>query len=387
VSVLIGSTDKMGVGVNVQARMIAIHHLDCPWWPASIEQRDGRGIRQGNQNDQIHILRYAAQSSFDVFNWQAVQRKATFIDQVMRRDVTGRSIDDIGDAALSYAEVKALATGNPLIMQRAGVASDLVRLERQLAAHNRDQASLARTETSSQRHAERLRSEAAAYRAADSRRQPTAGDRFTMVVAGARHNKRPDAGAALQREALARLDRLALGARHVDVVGHLGGHDVELHATRDPGGAYGELRFAGLPGWAANFTRGELRAASPVGLVTRLENRLAGLGQRAQEADDAARHAEGEAARAAKRIGAAFDLMPQITELRARLADIDTQLAALEDTGDTAQAAPPPAQATSPGDDQTASNDLPGPPGPGDGPAAYRPRWPRRQAPDTGIGL
>jgi N12 class adenine-specific DNA methylase len=331
VSVLIGSTEKMGVGVNVQSRVTAVHHLDCPWWPASIEQRDGRGQRQGNQNDEIRILRYAARGSFDVFTWETVQRKATFIDQVMRGDAVGRSIDDIGDAALSYAEVKALATGNPLIMERAGVASDLVRLERQLAAHNRDQGALMKSRAASERRAGHLRSTAASYRDADSRRQPTAGDRFAMVVAGARYHSRPDAGAALQHEVMARLDHMALGARAVTVVGHLGGLDVELNATRDPGGAYGELGFAGLPAWVVNFTRAELRDFSPGGLVSRLEHRLAALGERAQDAEQDADAAEREAARAAARIGAPFDQLDRIAELRTRLAEIDVALAELED--------------------------------------------------------
>ncbi|MDP9072657.1 MAG: helicase, partial [Actinomycetota bacterium] len=153
VSVLIGSTEKMGVGVNVQARAFSLHHLDCPWRPADLEQRDGRLVRQGNQNSQVRILRYATESSLDVYVWQTCTRKATFIDQVMRGEIAGRSIDDIGDAALSYAEVTALATGNPLIMERAGVAGDLARLERQLAAHRRDQDVLVRTKGSSQRRA------------------------------------------------------------------------------------------------------------------------------------------------------------------------------------------------------------------------------------------
>ena len=332
VSVLVGSTDKMGVGVNVQARAIAVHHLDCPWWPASIEQRDGRVRRQGNQNPEVHVLRYATQSSFDVFTWETVQRKATFIDQVMRGDIAGRSVDDIGDAALSYAEVKALATGNPLIMERAGVASELVRLERQLAAHNRDQAALVRTHASAERRAGHARASADACRAVDARRQPTAGDRFSMIVAGARHHKRAEAATALQDELSGHLDRLALGARSTAVVGQLGGIDVELTATRDPGGAYGELGFSGLRGWVANFTRGELRALAPIGVISRLEHRLNNLAERAAESDDEAVRAQTEAARALGRIGAGFDQMARIDELRNRLADIDVALAPLEET-------------------------------------------------------
>ncbi|MFP5376811.1 MAG: helicase, partial [Acidimicrobiia bacterium] len=121
VAVLVGSTEKMGVGTNVQARLSALHHLDCPWRPADIAQREGRAIRQGNQNPEVTIARYVTEGSFDVFCWQTVERKAAFIHQVMSGEVAGREVDDIGDVALSYAEVKALASGDPLILEKAGV--------------------------------------------------------------------------------------------------------------------------------------------------------------------------------------------------------------------------------------------------------------------------
>ena len=178
-----------------------------------------------------------------MYVWQTCTRKATFIDQVMRGEIAGRSIDDIGDAALSYAEVMALATGNPLIMERAGVAGDLARLERQLAAHRRDQDVLVRTKASSQRRAAQQHKVAAVYQQAAARREDTAGDRFAMVVAGTRYAKRTDAGAALQEDVTARLDRLGPDTSTVAVVGRLGGLDVELTATRDPTGS---LRRAGL---------------------------------------------------------------------------------------------------------------------------------------------
>ncbi|MGO8608954.1 hypothetical protein ACC848_38990, partial [Rhizobium johnstonii] len=94
---------KMGVGTNVQARLAAMHHVDCPWRPADLEQRDGRGIRQGNQNPEVAVFRYVVERSFDAYSWQTVARKAGFIAQVMRGDPSVRSIDDIGDTALSAA--------------------------------------------------------------------------------------------------------------------------------------------------------------------------------------------------------------------------------------------------------------------------------------------
>ena len=123
VAVLIGSTGKMGVGTNVQSRAIALHHVDCPWWPADVEQRDGRIMRQGNQNAEIGIYRYVVEG--DGFMWESVSRKARFIAQIMRGKLDVREIEDIGDTALSAAETKALASGNPLLLEQSIAANDV----------------------------------------------------------------------------------------------------------------------------------------------------------------------------------------------------------------------------------------------------------------------
>ena len=132
----------MGVGTNVQARAIALHHLDCPWRPADLEQRDGRILRQGNQNPQVRIIRYATENCFDVYSWQTVERKARFIDQVMRGRIEAREIDDIGDAALSFAEVKALASGDPLILDKAARTPNAPAWNASPGAHDRAQTGL-----------------------------------------------------------------------------------------------------------------------------------------------------------------------------------------------------------------------------------------------------
>ncbi|MGH9165030.1 MAG: hypothetical protein ACRDZW_05895, partial [Acidimicrobiales bacterium] len=145
VSVLVGSTDKMGVGTNVQARAVALHHLDCPWRPADIEQREGRIVRQGNQNPEVSILRYATEASFDIYMWQTVERKAAFIAQVASGRGVDRDVEDVGDQALSFAEVKALATGNPLILEKAAVDAEVARLSRLRRSHQDDQHRLRRS--------------------------------------------------------------------------------------------------------------------------------------------------------------------------------------------------------------------------------------------------
>ena len=127
--VLIGSTDKCGTGVNVQTHLVAMHHVDCPWKPSSIEQREGRGIRQGNENDEIAVYRYVTKGTFDAYNWSLVENKQRFISQVMTSKTVSRTCDDIDEATLSYAEIKAVATGNPLIREKMEIDNEVQKLQ------------------------------------------------------------------------------------------------------------------------------------------------------------------------------------------------------------------------------------------------------------------
>ena len=128
VRVLIGSTAKLGTGTNVQKRLAAMHHLDAPWKPAEVEQRDGRILRQGNENAEVAIYRYVTEGSFDAFMWQTLETKARFINQVMTGKSGVRRADDIGGQELSYAEVKAIASGNPAVLTLAEADAELQRL-------------------------------------------------------------------------------------------------------------------------------------------------------------------------------------------------------------------------------------------------------------------
>jgi len=118
VRVLLGSTPKLGAGTNVQDRLIALHHLDCPWKPAELEQQDGRILRQGNQNEKVWIYKYVTESTFDAYMWQILENKQKFISQVMTSKSPVRSCEDVDDTALSYAEIKSLATGNVHIKEK-----------------------------------------------------------------------------------------------------------------------------------------------------------------------------------------------------------------------------------------------------------------------------
>jgi N12 class adenine-specific DNA methylase len=143
VRVLVGSTQKMGTGTNVQKRLVALHHFDVPWKPSEIEQRDGRGLRQGNMNDEIGIYRYVTTGSFDAFMWQANETKARSINQFMSGDLSVRRMDDVSSQELSYSEVKAIASGNPGFLTLAETDAELQRLAI-LDKNHRDEQYLAR---------------------------------------------------------------------------------------------------------------------------------------------------------------------------------------------------------------------------------------------------
>ena len=139
VRVLMGSTFKMGAGMNVQDRLVALHDLDCPWRPGDLEQRSGRIIRQGNMNPEVHIYRYVTESTFDAYLWQTVENKQKFISQIMTSKSPVRSCEDVDETALSYAEIKALCAGDDRIKEKMDLDVDVARLKLMKANHQSQQ--------------------------------------------------------------------------------------------------------------------------------------------------------------------------------------------------------------------------------------------------------
>ena len=129
VRILLGSTQKMGAGTNVQDRLIALHHLDVPWRPRDIEQREGRILRQGNLNKMVMIFRYVTKESFDAYSWQTLETKQKYISQIYRGDTTVRTMDDLDNSTMSFAQIKAIASGNPLILEKFKVDTDVQKLK------------------------------------------------------------------------------------------------------------------------------------------------------------------------------------------------------------------------------------------------------------------
>ena len=325
VSVLVGSTEKMGVGTNVQARAVALHHLDCPWRPADIEQRDGRILRQGNQNPEVRVIRYATEGSFDIYMWQTVERKAAFINQIAAGRATDRDVDDIGDQALSYAEVKALATGDPLILEKATVDADVARLTRLERSHLDDQHRLRRTLDTASARADREAGRIEALRALIGRRVDTRGDRFAMTVDGVRHTKRADAGEHLLRLCSRRLAALGIDGHETFSVGQLAGLDIEAEADR----RIEDQVVVTVVGTneAVRLDAKDLKDPEVASsLVVRLERRIQGLDSKFESATVDHRAAVEEAKRAEARMGAPFEHADELHRLQRRQAEINDTL-------------------------------------------------------------
>ena len=198
---LLGSTAKMGAGTNVQDRLIALHHLDVPWRPSDIEQQEGRILRQGNMNDKVKIFRYVTEGTFDSYSWQLIENKQKFIGQIMTSKSPVRSCEDIDEAALSYAEVKALATGNPYIKEKmdldiqvsklkllkANHTSQRYRLEDNIAKHYPMQI------TALKERLEGYRADIQTYTA----HKPVDKDAFSMKIGNRTYTDKKEVGAAL----------------------------------------------------------------------------------------------------------------------------------------------------------------------------------------------
>ncbi|WP_442910118.1 helicase-related protein [Kocuria sp. cx-116] len=304
VAVLLGSTQRMGVGTNIQARAVHLVDLDAPWRPADVAQRHGRIVRQGNQNAEVAISQVVTKGSFDTFMWQTLERKSKFIDQIMRGRLDVREIEDLGDNTLSFAEVKAISSGNPLILEKSKAGQELTRLERLNRAWHRNQSSLVFRKDAAAARADALENELPAIQAAVQRTtDELGGEKFRMTIDGVTYDKRTEAAQAWQRWAGVHASSRPPRAGEIDlgVAGQIGGHDIRVVQRpgnlTDLGASTVELRIDDAPGVTVDVTRATSLNPS-VGMIQRLENqvralpeevtkRQARLASARQEAEDA----------------------------------------------------------------------------------------------------
>ena len=282
VRVLLGSTEKMGAGTNVQQRLVALHHLDAPWRPRDIEQREGRILRQGNANKEVQIFRYVTEGSFDAYMWQTLETKAHFIQQVMRGETSVRSAEDLESGALTYAEIKAIASGNPAVVEKIKIDTEIRKLDQLRAVHANQQRhirweirDLPRQIAEEKQHLAHIEADIATRNANESAE-------FSMTV-----GNRVFSGKGAREEAANALTFAILSWRDDQTMqprGALRGFEI---LSRGKSGGFGlvqederlpELFVRGRATYSAN-----LNAANPIGTVQSIEHTLRNLDKLAAE--------------------------------------------------------------------------------------------------------
>ncbi|MHA6688549.1 N-6 DNA methylase [Mesorhizobium sp. A556] len=321
---LIGSSETMGTGVNAQLRLKALHHLDVPWLPSQIEQREGRIGRQGNQHDIIDIFAYATEGSLDATMWQNNERKARFIAAALSGDTSIRRLEDMGEGQASqFAMAKAIASGDQRLMQKAGLEAEIARLDRLHAAHIDDQHAIRRQIRDAERDIEHSTQRIADIGRDIERLAPTTGDTFTMSVAGAAFVERKLAGRALMKEILTLVQLQQEGDTEI---ASIGGFMLQYSGKRFGRDGY---RYATMLIRSGGEYEVELPVTTtPIGAIARLENALGNFegeldGYR-RRVDDARRRLASYRAR----VGGVFAFAADLEHKRDELADVEAQLAA-----------------------------------------------------------
>jgi N12 class adenine-specific DNA methylase len=339
VRVLLGSTEKMGAGTNVQRRLVALHHLDAPWRPRDIEQREGRILRQGNGNKEVQIYRYVTEGSFDAYMWQTLETKARFIQQVMRGETTVRAAEDLEGGALTYAEIKAIASGNPAVVEKIKIDTEVRKLDQLRAIHANQQRhirweirDLPRQITDAKQHLAQIEADIATRNANDA-------DEFSMKVGNrvfSGKGAREGAANALTFAVLSWRDDQTLQPRasfrgfEILSRGKGGGQGMAKEDERIP-----DLFLRGHATYSAN-----LNATNPVGTVQSIEHTLRSLDKLAADQGNRVARIEKELADYQLQADRPFEHEERLKQLLARQAEIDSLLDL--DKGDQQGAAPVP---------------------------------------------
>jgi hypothetical protein len=329
VRILIGSTEKMGTGTNVQRRLVALHHLEAPWRPRDIEQREGRILRQGNLNPEIEIYRYVTEGSFDAYMWQTLETKARFIQQVMSGATSVRSAEDLEGGVLTYAEIKAIASGNPAVMEKVKVDTEIRKLDQFRAVHLNQQHTIRwQIRTLPQQIAEghqtltRLNEDI-------TTRDANTGDSLTMSV-----GRRLFSGKGAREEAATALAEAVLLSRdHRALQAHARFRGFEVLSRDKPLAPVPEIFIRGSGTYAAI-----LNAENPIGTIQSIEHTLRALDRAAAEKYEHVARLEKQFADYQGQVNRPFEHEARLKELLIRQAQLN---AALDLDKGEQQAAPP----------------------------------------------
>ena len=323
---LLGSTAKMGAGTNVQDRLIALHHLDVPWRPSDIEQQEGRILRQGNQNDKVKIFRYVTEGTFDSYSWQLIENKQKFIGQIMTSKSPVRSCEDVDEAALSYAEVKALATGNPYIKEKMDLDIQVSKLKLMKANHTSQKYRLEDNITQHYPHQIAIFKERIEGFTADmnkyAKNKPEDKEQFFMQVGGKSYTDKKEAGTAI----IAMCKEIKGINASADVGEYLG---FKLNVTFDSFNNKFVMNVKGAMSHPMEV------GADPLGNITRINNVLEAMPAQLEEAQTKLSNVEHQLETAKAEVDKPFPQEAELAEKLERLAELNSLLN-MDEKGDDA---------------------------------------------------
>lgn len=317
VRILMGSTPKLGAGTNVQDRLIALHHLDCPWKPSDLEQQEGRILRQGNQNDKVKIFRYVTENTFDAYMWQILENKQKFISQIMTSKSPVRACEDVDDTALSYAEIKALATGNPYIKEKmdldvqvsklkllkANHTSQIYRLESDIAKNFPVQISALKERIAG------MQIDSQVVKSVDLQDNDT----FAMTVGNVLYEDKKEAGEALIAA--------CAGLKTVSTGGKIGEyHGFTLSASYNMFSNAFELTVKGKCSYKLEIGK------DPVGNMQRIHNTLSSIDRKLTESEQKLETVQQQLATAQEEVKKPFPKEAELNEKMERLSELNALL-------------------------------------------------------------
>ena len=317
VRILMGSTPKLGAGTNVQDRLIALHHLDCPWKPSDLEQQEGRILRQGNQNEKVKIFRYVTENTFDAYMWQILENKQKFISQIMTSKSPVRACEDVDDTALSYAEIKALATGNPYIKEKmdldvqvsklkllkANHTSQIYRLESDIAKNFPVQISALKERIAG------MQVDSQVVKSVDLQDNDT----FAMTVGNVLYEDKKEAGEALIAA--------CAGLKTVSTGGKIGEyHGFTLSASYNMFSNAFELTIKGKCSYKLEIGK------DPVGNMQRIHNTLSSIDRKLTESEQKLETVQQQLATAQEEVKKPFPKEAELNEKMERLSELNALL-------------------------------------------------------------
>ena len=319
VRILLGSTPKLGAGTNIQDRLVALHHLDAPWKPADLEQQEGRILRQGNQNDKVQIYRYVTENTFDAYMWQILENKQKFISQIMTSKSPVRACEDVDDTALSYAEIKALATGNPYIKEKMDLDIQVSKLKLLKANHTsqkyRLETEIARNYpvkiTALKERIAGLKADAEAVKPLLEKDKEK--DDFSIVIGGKTYTDRKEAGTAIIAA--------CAGLKAVKTAGQIGEfHGFILTANFDSFNQTYQLTIKRQCSYQIEVGK------DPLGNLQRISNALSGIGKKLTESELKLETVQQQLATAKEEVEKPFAKEDELTEKMERLTELNALL-------------------------------------------------------------